>query len=415
MFQRIGKAAYKKDLTNTLNFLEKLGNPHRHLKSIHIAGTNGKGSSAHALAAILQKAGYKTGLYTSPHLKNFTERIRIDGKEISEEQVLKFVQLNQHIIEDIEPSFFETTVAMAFEHFHLEKVDIAVVETGLGGRLDSTNVLTPELSLITNIGYDHMDMLGETLEEIASEKAGIIKENIPVVIARDQKEINRIFMTKAESLSAPLHNDSSLYRLTENSTSGFYRSFDINYRNNLIISELKTDIVSDYFRDNIPGVLSSVRVLNETGWSVSQDAIKKGFSDIRSSTGLKGRFQLISERPTLIADISHNLEGLTRLLSQIERMSKRKLRIIFGMVRDKGIHEIVSLLPTDAVYYLTQSHVPRALPVSELEEYFSRYGLQSSSFADVNEAINHAKTEADETDVILVTGSTFVVAEIDGL
>ncbi|WP_421765407.1 bifunctional folylpolyglutamate synthase/dihydrofolate synthase [Ekhidna sp.] len=390
MYQRVGKKAYKADLTNTIKLMEHLDNPHKKFKSVHIAGTNGKGTSAHGIAAILQTAGYKVGLYTSPHLKKFTERIKISGIEVSEEFVIDFVGRIKSTIEDIQPSFFEITVAMAFDYFQREQVDIAVIETGLGGRLDSTNVITPEVCLITNIGYDHMDILGDTLEKIAAEKAGIIKKHVPVVIGETLPETEPIFKQISEN------NEAVLIKAGK--------------------SNIKPQgMVPDYFLKNLGGIESVINELIRLGWDVSSNHISAGIENINELTGLKGRLQIIEKDPLLIADVSHNADGLNILLKQVADICQNNLHLIFGTVKDKDLKSIFSIIPKDAKIYWTQSNVPRTLPVEELAIQGVMNGIEAKCFKNVNEAIQEAKVQAHPDDLILVTGSTFVVAEVDGL
>ncbi|WP_370087011.1 folylpolyglutamate synthase/dihydrofolate synthase family protein [Ekhidna sp.] len=390
MYQRVGKVAYKKDLTNTLKLLEKLDNPHRKFKSVHIAGTNGKGTSAHGIAAILQTAGYKTGLYTSPHLKSFTERIRINGKEVSESFVTDFVDRIHEAIDEIEPSFFEITVAMAFDYFAQQEVDIAVVETGLGGRLDSTNVINPEVSLITNIGFDHMDMLGDTLEKIAAEKAGIIKPGVPVVIGERQPETALVFEEIARKQGSPL----SYARREAWKPKG---------------------LVPSYLVRNYPGIKAVVDVLIDQGWKISPNDIETGLDLLNELTGLKGRLQVLQNQPLIIADVSHNADGLRVLFEQVNEICKRTLHLVFGSVKDKDLSPIFKLFPVGAKCYWTQSSVPRSLSVEELAIQAIVNGIQGECFTNVNEAITHVKEKVLPDDLILITGSTFVVAEINDL
>ncbi|WP_420578391.1 bifunctional folylpolyglutamate synthase/dihydrofolate synthase [Ekhidna sp.] len=390
MYQRVGKQAYKKDLTNTIRLMEYLDNPHRKFKSVHIAGTNGKGTSAHGIAAALQVAGFKVGLYTSPHLKNFTERIRINGKEVSEAFVVDFVDRIKPAIEEIHPSFFEITVAMAFDYFVHEQVDIAVVETGLGGRLDSTNVITPVLSLITNIGYDHMDMLGDTLEKIAAEKAGIIKEGVPVVIGEVLPETQSVFEQKAHEA---------------NTTITYAKPIDWDF----------DELVPTYLKMNIPGIVSACEVLSTGGFHISDQHIKQGVNEMNRLTGLKGRFQVLCEEPLTIADVSHNMDGLRILLKQAKEICQGCIHLIFGTVKDKALNPIFSLFPKECKKYWTQSSVPRALSVEELAIQGVMNELEGECFKNVNEAIHAAKEKAQPNDLILITGSTFVVAEIEDL
>jgi len=391
MYQRVGKAAYKKDLSNTLRLLTALGQPQAKFKSVHIAGTNGKGTSAHGIAAILQTAGYNVGLYTSPHLKHFTERIRINGAEVGEDFVVDFVKRTKPLIEEIEPSFFEITVAMAFDYFAKQQVDIAIVETGLGGRLDSTNVIKPEVSLITNIGYDHMDMLGDTLDKIAWEKAGIIKPDTPVVIGELTPETEPVFRQKAREMPAEIILPEPY--------------------------EIRLDpLVPEYFHKNIPGIVATTKVLSAKGFDILPEHIEAGLRNINNATGLKGRFQILSRKPLMVADVSHNEDGLKSLFTQVEKLCKGTLHLIFGTVKDKDLSRILSLLPTENTrFYLTQSHVPRALPVADLFQKTTEIGLRGEIFQDVNLAIKDAMSHAGAEDVILITGSTFLVAEIENL
>ncbi|MEQ9468009.1 MAG: folylpolyglutamate synthase/dihydrofolate synthase family protein [Ekhidna sp.] len=390
MYQRVGKVAYKKDLTNTIQLLDFLGNPHRDFKSVHIAGTNGKGTSAHGIAAVLQTAGYKTGLYTSPHLKSFTERIRINGSEVSREFVIDFVERIKPAIEAINPSFFEITVAMAFEYFAAQKVDIAVIETGLGGRLDSTNVITPEACLITNIGLDHTDMLGDTLAKIAFEKAGIIKHGIPVVIGELMPETQPVFEEKARQEEAPM-----IYAPPKE-------------------WKPKT-LVPNYLVKNFSGIYATIGELIRKGWKITEADILDGLDHLNALTGLKGRLQVLSERPLTIADVSHNTEGLRVLFSQMDSLCTGTILLVFGTVKDKDLNPIFQTFPSNARLYWTQSSVPRALPVEELAIQGVMNGKEGECFREVNEAIKQAKEKAGPDDLILITGSTFVVAEIEGL
>jgi dihydrofolate synthase / folylpolyglutamate synthase len=392
MYQRVGKVAYKKDLTNTLRLLESLDNPEKRFKSIHIAGTNGKGTSAHGIAAILQSAGYKTGLYTSPHLKSFTERIRLNGEEVSKEFVVQFVEKIAPLIVEIKPSFFEVTVAMAFQYFAHQKVDIAVIETGLGGRLDSTNVISPEVSLITNIGLDHTDMLGDTLEKIAFEKAGIIKDKTPIVIGEYQLETYPVFEKKAKEVNASL-------------TLAQEYNWHIHRPN-----------TPDYLKKNLNGVLTVIDQLRNLDWIISDDHIAHGLFNINELTGLKGRYEIVNETPLIIADVSHNAEGLKMLFDQVCSLCMEResdLHLIFGTVKDKSLKSIFNLFPKNAKIYWTQSSVPRSLPVDELANYGMQNNFNAKQYLSVNDAIADAKNHASLQDVILITGSTFVVAEID--
>lgn len=390
MYQRVGKAALKKDLTNTTKLLAHLDNPHNKFKSVHIAGTNGKGSSAHGIASILQSAGFKVGLYTSPHLREFTERIKIDGQEIDQKSVTSFVEKMKEPILEINPSFFEITVAMAFDHFANENVDIAIIETGLGGRLDSTNVIVPEVSLITNIGYDHTDLLGETLPEIAHEKAGIIKEGVPVVIGTYQQEVFNVFKQKASDCHAELIIADG--ELPSSSSQWPYHK-----------------------KLNYPGIRKTIEVLSKQGWKISSEIIDAGYKNFEQLSGLKGRFQVLNESPKVIADVSHNKEGLEMLFNEVLNQLTGNLIIIYGTVKDKVLEPILRTFPSNAMYYWTQSHVPRALAVEQLQKQAETIGLKGKSFSDVNQAISNAIAHSKPQDCIVVTGSTFVVAEIEDL
>ncbi len=413
MFQRVGKVAFKKDLTNTIALLDALGNPQNDFKSVHIAGTNGKGSSAHAIASILQSAGYKTGLYTSPHLKSFTERVRLNGQEISEEYVAQFVTDNQQHIERINPSFFEVTVALAFKYFADQQVDIAIIETGLGGRLDSTNVITPLVSLITMIGFDHADMLGDTLEKIAGEKAGIIKPGIPVVIGANQLEIAHVFENKAGELKSPIYfTDVHCDQISESLTG---QVFDLKKGSATMLAHVETDITARYFLKNVPGVYECVHLLHDDGFVVSDEAFRHGMSAIKVSTGLKGRWQVLKSEPLTIADVSHNEPGLSILIDQINHHSEGKLHLIIGMVKDKEVDKVLKMLPEKARFYFTQSSVPRSMAATELQSKALEAGISGEAFENVNDALTVATKNAQTNDLILVCGSTFVVAEIEGL
>ncbi len=360
MFQRIGAAALKNDLSNTRKLCAVLGNPQEKFKSIHIAGTNGKGSTAHMLASILQSAGYKTGLYTSPHLKEFTERIRIDGKEVDRNYIVDFVNRVGTVIAAIEPSFFEITVAMAFDYFAMNEVDIAVVEVGLGGRLDSTNVIHPELSLITNIGWDHKSLLGDTLEKIAREKAGIIKTGVPVIISERQPEVDAIFMAHSDASRSDIYFATDHFQAIQHNEAGLKR-LNI-YRNaDLVFKNLAIEVQGFYQFKNVLGVVQAIEVLREMGWKVSDDHVAQGFGTVASQTGLKGRWQVLGEKPLRVCDTAHNAEGILEVVNQIKVQPYRNLHMVIGMVNDKDVVPIVQLLPKDATYYFCEAKVPRAL------------------------------------------------------
>jgi dihydrofolate synthase/folylpolyglutamate synthase len=406
MFQRIGAAAYNRDLTNTLALCEALGNPQEKFKSIHVAGTNGKGSSSHMIAAILQSAGYKTGLYTSPHLKEFTERIRINGNEVEQTFVVDFVNRIKPSIEKIKPSFFEMTVAMAFDYFALQNVDVAVIEVGLGGRLDSTNVIIPLVSLITNISYDHKDLLGDTLQQIASEKAGIIKRNVPVVVSEYQTEVADVFNKKAAEQNAQLQFASEIF------------SFDgINgwKGQSLKLKNVNPQLKGNYQNKNIPGVILTVEKLNQMGFSISVDNLRQGIEQVSTLTGLKGRWQKLGDRPLVIADTGHNEAGIQSIVNQISSIKFVHLHMVIGMVKDKDITSVLRLLPKGASYYFCQANIPRAMNANDLADQAKQFDLKGVVIPDVNEAVKLAKQQASENDFIFIGGSTFVVAEIEGL
>jgi dihydrofolate synthase / folylpolyglutamate synthase len=417
MFQRVGASAYKSDLSNTIALCLHLGNPERKFKSIHVAGTNGKGSTSHTLAAIFQSAGYKTGLYTSPHLKSFTERIRIDGEEITEDSVVRFVAENKDCLDDLKPSFFEMTVGMAFWYFAKQKVDIAVIEVGMGGRLDSTNVITPELSIITNIGYDHMQFLGNTLPEIAGEKAGIIKPQIPVIISQTQDETTAVFLDKARQMNAPIVFAEESYgvkRLRDKrSGDQILAEFEVSGRGKSEIFEF--GLLGNYQKYNLPGILKAVDQLRNQGWKLSEEAVKIGLAEVVVLTGLKGRWQILGENPTIIADTGHNESGICEILVQLETYNYDKLWMVIGMVQDKDISKILALLPKDANYIFCNAQIPRAMPAAQLAEKAFSFGLKGQIIPNVNDALNFARKNAGSDDLIFVGGSTFVVAEIDEL
>jgi dihydrofolate synthase/folylpolyglutamate synthase len=390
MYQRIGAPAYKADLKNTIALCKLLGNPENKFPSIHIAGTNGKGSVSHLLAAILQCSGYKTGLYTSPHLKDFRERIKVNGKMISKNYVINFVDRYKKEFERIKPSFFEWTVALAFDYFANKKVALAVIETGLGGRLDSTNVITPLLSIITNISYDHQHLLGDTLEKIAYEKAGIIKKNGIVIIGEKQNQVKNVFEKKVKEMNALL-----LYA---------------------------TDFVSDknitcglkgiYQQKNIPSVLLATAILNHCWkYKITTQAVKKGLKGVCALTGFRGRWDVLSKKPLIVADIAHNEAGIKEVLRQVKTISYKKLHIVLGMVNDKDRNKILPLFPKKAIYYFCKANIPRALDENVLAGEAKKLGLNGESFSTVKKALDAAKKNSSSDDFILVTGSAFVVAE----
>ncbi len=416
MFSKIGAAAYKKDLHNTIVLCEELDNPHLKFKSIHIAGTNGKGSTSHMLAAILQQAGYKTGLYTSPHLYDFRERIKINGEPVSEAFVIDFVERTTGIMEAIHPSFFELTVAMAFDHFARERVDIAVIETGLGGRLDSTNIITPILSLITNIGYDHMNILGNTLPEIATEKAGIIKQNIPVVIGEYTTITKPIFIQKAAECNAPIYFAQDLYELSEVRSTKYELILDVKDVNNKNQETFSLDLNGLYQTKNLRTVLCAEGLLMNAGFIISKEAEKYALANVKKLTGLYGRWDIINESPLVVLDVAHNEDGIKQVLDQVEKVygiAYPQVHFVLGMVKDKDIEKVLPLLPQDANYYFTHAHIPRALTAEELSHKAAQYQLNGKYYNDVNEAIKDAKQKATSNDLIVVCGSVFLVAEVN--
>jgi dihydrofolate synthase / folylpolyglutamate synthase len=409
MYQRIGADAFKKDLSNTIALCAHLGNPQHAFRSVHIAGTNGKGSSAHMLAAILMAAGYKTGLYTSPHLRRFTERIRVNGIEVPEDWVIGFVERMKPQIERIRPSFFEFTVAMAFEYFAVEKVDIAVVEVGLGGRLDSTNIIRPLVSLITNISMDHMDMLGDTLQAIAAEKAGIIKQDTPVVIGEYQPEVLQIFADAAAARRAPLSIAAHEFVISgcQTGPGGLQVTIAGSSR------PLAVGSASTYQVRNLPGVLKTIEILKTKGFGIPAKAVEEGLAGFQSSTGLQGRWQILRQRPLVVADVAHNEGGMCRLREELKKHPYNRLFVILGMVKGKEIGKILAYLPAEASYYFCEASIPRAESAAELQAHASALGRPGEVMPDVNEAVRRCQAVAGQDDMILITGSNFLVAEID--
>ncbi|HEY4934932.1 MAG TPA: folylpolyglutamate synthase/dihydrofolate synthase family protein [Puia sp.] len=413
LFSRIGAAAYKSDLTNIQTLSKQLGNPENKFKSIHVAGTNGKGSTSHMLAAILQKAGYKTGLYTSPHLHDFRERIRINGHMIPENNVVIFTERIRDSIEQIDPSFFEITVAMAFEWFAREQIDIAVIETGLGGRLDSTNIIVPEISVITNISYDHMELLGETLEKIAFEKAGIIKPGIHVVIGEEQAEIKNVFLRVAEENGSPLHFASQKRFPGEWKTEGQLLYVQLTEVHNNTKKNFHLDLPGLYQLKNIVTVAEVISILNQKGFHIPDAAMQLGLKQVKSLTGLHGRWDILHENPMIVTDVGHNEEGMKAVGKQIENTSHEELHIIIGIVKDKSVEKILRHLPRMANYYFTRAQIPRALPETELAAIAESMGLKGRSFSNVKRALEAAVLNANPKDLILVCGSVFLVGEVN--
>jgi dihydrofolate synthase/folylpolyglutamate synthase len=421
MFSRIGASAIKPNLDNTIAICDFLGHPEKKIKTIHIAGTNGKGSTSHMLASIFQEAGYKTGLYTSPHLYDFRERIKVNGQMCSQEFVIDFTNRIKPFVEKIEPSFFEITVGMAFDHFAKEQVDIAIIETGLGGRLDSTNIIHPELSIITNIGFDHMALLGNTIQAIASEKAGIIKNETPVVIGEATTDAKQVFLDKATKENAPIYfaEDFIDFKSFQNNWQTALFEFTqplIHLLDAPLFSKnftIECDLPGKYQAKNLKAVLVAVQLLSTMGWKLTANKVMKALLNVKKNTGLMGRWECIQASPRVILDVAHNEHGIVALLEQLASLHYTNLHIVTGMVKDKDIQAVLKLLPTSAHYYFTQSHIPRALPVNELAAQAGVIGLNGNSFEDVNIALTDAKKNANHNDLILVIGSVFLVAEVD--
>ncbi len=413
-FTRIGKAAYKANLDNTIALSESLENPHKDFKSVHIAGTNGKGSSSHFIASIFQEAGYKTGLFTSPHLKDFRERIRINGKPISKLRVVRFVEENKELFASLRPSFFEMNVALAFSYFAQQKVDIAIIETGLGGRLDSTNIITPELCLITNISFDHRDLLGDTLAKIAFEKAGIIKNNVPVIIGEHASETDAVFIEKAKHLASNISFAEDEVKWKKFSQQTIDSRMHLQINGSLLNKNihLNSPLSGHYQLKNLKGVLSSVEKLRSLGWNISDENIIQGIANVIKNTGLKGRWDILQTQPLVVADTGHNEAGIKEILEQIRLVKFDKLHVVWGMVNDKEINTILSMMPKDACYYFCQAKIPRALDAQLLASQAGEFGLHGKIYSSVRAALNAAKRTAKQDDMVLVGGSTFVVAEI---
>ncbi|WP_134091228.1 folylpolyglutamate synthase/dihydrofolate synthase family protein [Olivibacter sp. XZL3] len=413
MFTRDGSAAFKKDLTNIRALCDALKNPERAFKSIHIAGTNGKGSSSHMLAAILQTAGYKTGLYTSPHLLDFRERIKIDGELVPQAFVVDFVKTNQDLIEAIQPSFFEVTVAMAFRYFADAAVDIAVIETGLGGRLDSTNIIEPVMSLITNIGYDHMNMLGNSLTEIAGEKAGIIKRKTPIVVSERQEAIDSIFINRAQELAAPIvfATDQWIIEACSMEAQSQHLKAIPKETGALKAIDIHLDLRGSYQQKNLPGVLSSICVLQENGFTITERHLVDSLAKVQALTGLMGRWQTLSTQPLTICDTGHNEAGWKEIIKDLSRTPHRKLHIVLGVMRDKDIEHMLTLLPKEASFYFCSPGFQRALPAVELKVQAVGYALIGEAYDSVEDAVKAAQGVALKEDLIFIGGSTFVVAE----
>jgi dihydrofolate synthase/folylpolyglutamate synthase len=410
MFTRVGAAAIKNDLDNTIKFCKHLHHPEKKFKSVHVGGTNGKGSTSHMLAAIFQEAGYKTGLYTSPHLKDFRERIKINGEMISEQEVVDFVKENQTFIEEVSPSFFEATVGLAFEHFAKHQVDIAIIEVGLGGRLDSTNVISPEVSVITNISLDHIDLLGDTLPKIASEKAGIIKKNTPVIIGEYQEEVKQVFIDKATEQNAEIIFATNEWCFDDSKIINGKREITIHGKEKSL--RLALDLTGTYQIKNLKTVLSTVNQLKIKGFKIDDTLLISALSQVKKLTGLMGRWQTLSENPLIICDTGHNEEGIKEVLINIKQTKFEHLHFVIGMVKDKDISKVLSLLPSNATYYFCAPKLERAKPADQLKLEASKFNLNGLAYADVDTAIKAAKQNAKPNDLIFIGGSTFVVAEV---
>ena len=420
MFHRVGAAAYTRSLDNIEALCRELSHPERSFRSVHVAGTNGKGSSSHALAAVLQTAGYRTGLYTSPHLVDFTERVRLDGRPVPPEYVVEFVEKHRALFEELNVSFFEMTVALAFRYFADERVDIAVIEVGLGGRIDSTNVIRPLVSLITNISYDHQDLLGDTLPLIAAEKAGIIKSGVPVIISQTQPEVAGVFERTATALAAPLRFADQFYAVVNQApqSGDAGQSLDVVCAADgaLLLPNLHLDLAGEYQRFNLPGVLATLDELRGAGFELPETVVRAGLADVQRRTGLRGRWQVLGERPLVVADTGHNEAGLREALGQVLRRAPAHLHVVLGMVGDKAIGRMLGVLPAEnATYYFCRARIPRALPAEDLQAQAAAFGLMGAVYGSVGAAVAAARAAATTEDAVYIGGSTFVVAEVDGI
>ncbi|MBO9700662.1 MAG: bifunctional folylpolyglutamate synthase/dihydrofolate synthase [Sporocytophaga sp.] len=415
MFEKVGSSALKSGLDNISALCEALNNPQNSFPSVHIAGTNGKGSSSHFLAAVLQSAGYKVGLFTSPHLKSFAERIKVNGENIPEEVVVDFVQSHKGLFEKLNPSFFEMTTILGFDYFRSQKVDIAIIETGLGGRLDSTNIVQPLVSLITNISLDHQNILGDTLPQIAGEKAGIIKTDIPVVLSERQESVADVFIQVAQKQKSPITFASSEFSLINKRLENGNLILDIFHNGNLIYKDLRSGLPGLYQLKNLAGVLKTAEILNQKGFEIDETAIRKGIKEVVALTGLKGRWQVLGIDPMVVCDTGHNEAGIKEVLNQLKCYSYKRLFIVFGMVKDKDVSKILTLLPKDAIYYFCMPKIPRALEAEILFQEAVKFGLKGTVEKDVNVALQKAQAAASQDDFIFIGGSTFVVSELDNL
>lgn len=412
MFTRIGDAALKNNLDNTIELCKRLGDPHKKFKSIHVAGTNGKGSTSHMLAAIFQQAGYKTGLYTSPHLLDFRERIRVNGQMTPESFVVEFTEQMRDAIQEIQPSFFEVTVAMAFQYFALEQVDIAIIEVGLGGRLDSTNVITPELSVITNISYDHMHLLGDTLPAIAAEKAGIIKPGIPVVIGETQSETKDVFLQTAATNNAPITFADQQWLVQSTHLNISSMQLSLLHTTSQQVWPVSLDLNGQYQEKNVMTVLTAAKQMQHLGWELSEAAILEALQHVKKLTGLRGRWDVISQHPLTVFDVGHNQAGIGEIVQQLRHQTYRQLHIVTGFVKDKEVEKVLPLFPQTAHYYFCKAQLPRALDEQELFRLATAHGLKGDAYPTVQEAFYAARQQAHPEDMILVCGSFFIVAEV---
>lgn len=412
VFSKLGKTALKHDLHNIKKLCEALGNPEQKIRTIHIAGTNGKGSTSHALAAILQHAGYKTGLYTSPHLIDFRERIRVNGVPISQQWVVNFVQQHKTLIDTIAPSFFEVTVAMALVAFATQQVDFAVIETGLGGRLDSTNIITPELSIITNISFDHQDVLGNTLKEIAGEKAGIIKSGVPVLIGEQNPDTDRVFLEKAIHAHSTLYEATSFWDLVTTTSAHARPQYRVVHKARREIYDLHTDLTGSYQQHNIKTVLAAVEILMiHSGLSITIPQALEALTSVKKTTGLRGRWDEVLHHPLIMADVAHNPAGIQETMRQWGHINANKKYILTGFAKDKDVQAVTSYFPKEELIYTCQAQIPRAMPVAELSEIFKEKGYQVYTGSSVEETLEKIITQLEPDDALLITGSFFVVGE----
>jgi dihydrofolate synthase / folylpolyglutamate synthase len=413
MFSRVGAPAYKAGLDNIIALCNAIGNPQESLKCIHVGGTNGKGSTSHLIASILQESGFKVGLYTSPHIFDFRERIMINGIFIPEEEVVQFIENNKQLIETLEPSFFEITVAMAFAYFAKQQTDYCIIEVGMGGRLDSTNIIAPLLSIITNISKDHTQFLGDTIAKIAIEKAGIIKQNTPIIIGESVTETETIFRNTASILEAPIFFADKIFDIIEvQNENPILKTYKIVNRQLMTILKIETNIIGQYQKHNLKTVLQACTILQAQGIAITEKKIVDGIAHVKHNTQLKGRFDILQQQPFIIADVAHNVAGISEVLAQINKIPHHALHIICGFVADKALEEVLPLMPQHATYYFTQAHIPRALDKNMLMQKAKNFNLIGDTYADVNNALQAAKHNATTEDVILVIGSFFLLGEM---